>query len=50
MEAEENLRTDGHPVQAVPELVDSEAAAVILRDFLVTNQARLLVSPAEQTL
>ena len=50
VEAEENLRTDGHPADAVPELVDSEAAAVILRDFLVTNQARLLVSPAEQTL
>ena len=50
VEAEENLRRDGQPAQAVPALVDSEAAAVILRDFLVTNQARLLVSPAEQTL
>ena len=48
--AEENLRLDGHTAEEVPALVDSEAAAVILRDFLVSDQERLKVSPPEQTL
>lgn len=51
--AEENLRADGHNRKQVSALVDSEAAAVILRDFLVSDQQgqeRLLVSPSEQTL
>jgi putative Holliday junction resolvase len=51
--AEENLRAEGHSRKRVSELVDSEAAAVILRDFLVSDQQgqeRLLVSPLEQTL
>jgi putative Holliday junction resolvase len=48
--AEENLRADGHKAEQVSALVDSEAAAVILRDFLVSNQEKLLVSPPEQTL
>jgi len=48
--AEENLRIDGHKAAEVPVLVDSEAAAVILRDFLVSDQERVLVSPPEQTL
>jgi len=50
VEAEENLRSDGHRADRVSALVDSEAAAVILRDFLVSDQERTLVSPAEQTL
>ena len=50
VEAEQNLRLDGHAAQKVRELVDSEAAAVILRDFFVSNQDRVPVSPAEQTL
>ena len=49
VEAEENLRAAGHKADRVPALVDSEAAAVILRDFLVSDQKRVLVSPPEQT-
>ncbi len=48
--AEENLRIEGHKTEEVSALVDSEAAALILRDFLVSDQERLPVSPAEQTL
>ena len=48
--AEENLRIDGHKTDEVPALLDSEAAAVILRDFLVSDQERVLVSLPEQTL
>jgi putative Holliday junction resolvase len=48
--AEENLRADGQKEEQVSALVDSEAAAVILRDFLVSDQKRILVSPPEQTL
>jgi putative Holliday junction resolvase len=48
--AEENLRADGHRAEQVSRLVDSEAAAVILRDFLVSDQERLLVSPPKETL
>ncbi len=43
-EAEENLRATGHRGAEVSDLVDSEAAAVILRDFLSTGQNRILVS------
>jgi putative Holliday junction resolvase len=50
VEAEENLRADGHKADRISALLDSEAAAVILRDFLVSDQERSLVSPAEQTL
>jgi putative Holliday junction resolvase len=50
VEAEENLRADGHKAKGVSALVDSEAAAVILRDFLVGDQKRILVSAPEQTL
>ncbi len=42
--AESNLRGQGHKSEQVSELVDSEAAAVILSDFLDTNQARILVT------
>jgi putative Holliday junction resolvase len=45
VEAEENLRSAGHKADRVVALVDSEAAAVILRDFLVSDQERTLVSP-----
>ena len=48
--AEENLRADGHKTARVSALVDSEAAAIILRDFLVSDQERVVVSPPEQTL
>jgi putative Holliday junction resolvase len=41
--AEQNLRTEGHKGDQVPALVDSEAAAVILGDFLSGDQDRILV-------
>jgi putative Holliday junction resolvase len=50
VEAEEKLRAEGHRRKIVSALVDSEAAAVILRDFLAGGQERILVSPTEQTL
>jgi putative Holliday junction resolvase len=43
MEAEQNLRAEGHKGADVAARVDSEAAAVILRDFLDSNQERFLV-------
>jgi len=49
-EAEQNLREKGHKRDKIAGLVDSEAAAVILRDFLEGSQERILVQPLEQTL
>jgi len=43
MEAEQNLRLEGHGEVQVSALVDSEAAAVILRDFLGDDQERIVV-------
>ena len=48
-EAEQNLRLEGHGRDKINRLVDSEAAAVILRDFLEGSQERILVTPSEQT-
>jgi putative Holliday junction resolvase len=48
-EAEQNLRQDGHPQDQIARLVDSEAAALILRDFLEGSQERILVTPSGQT-
>ena len=42
--AEQNLLTEGHKGDQLSALVDSEAAAVILRDFLSSGQDRILVS------
>lgn len=42
-EAIENLRAEGKRPDEIPALVDGEAAAMILRDFLRTDQDRLLV-------
>ena len=50
VEAEQILRAEGHRREEISALVDSEAAAVILRDFLVGSQERILVPPSEQTL
>ena len=50
VEAETNLRAEGHSSDQISSLVDSDAAAIILRDFLVSDQERVLVKPAEQTL
>ena len=44
-EAESNLRDAGRRAADIAKHVDSEAAALILRDFLATDQERLLVSP-----
>lgn len=49
VEAEQNLRQDGHRANEISDLVDSEAAAVILRDFLVSEQERIPVLPPQQT-
>jgi putative pre-16S rRNA nuclease len=43
VEAEENLRAEGHKRREVLARVDSEAAAVILRDFLVSQQEKAMV-------
>ena len=43
--AEENLRDAGVSVSELGNRVDSEAAALILRDFLASDQERVLVSP-----
>jgi len=50
VDAEEKLRAEGHKAERLSALVDSEAAAVILRDFLVRDQERALVSPPGRTL
>jgi putative Holliday junction resolvase len=44
-EAEANLRAAGVRPEDIGKLVDSEAAALILRDFLASDQQRMLVSP-----
>lgn len=43
IEAEQNLRAEGYKQDRVSALVDSEAAAVILRDFLMEDQERIVV-------
>ena len=45
VEAEENLRDAGVPPEQQRNRVDSEAAALILRDFLASDQERVLVPP-----
>lgn len=44
-EATENLKTEGHKPGEIPALIDGEAAAIILRDFIQTDQDRVLVTP-----
>lgn len=43
VEAEQNLRLEGRKRDEISAHVDSEAAAVILRDFLAGDQERILV-------
>jgi putative Holliday junction resolvase len=43
-EAMENLKAEGFKPEDIPALIDGEAAAMILRDFLDTNQDRILIS------
>jgi len=47
-EATENLKAEGHKPEAIPALIDGEAAAMILRDFIQTDQERILVSPSQR--
>jgi putative Holliday junction resolvase len=45
--ARENLRVEGRDTGDISALIDGEAAAVILRDFLDTKQQRVLVNPSD---
>lgn len=45
--ATENLKAEGLKAEDIPALVDGEAAATILRDFLVTDQVRMRVTHTE---
>lgn len=47
--AMENLIAEGVEPEEVPALIDGEAAAIILRDFLVTDQPRILVDPDQDS-
>ena len=47
-EATANLKTEGHKPDEIPALIDGEAAALILRDFIQTDQKRILISPIPQ--
>lgn len=42
-EAMENLKAEGKRREEIPALIDGESAALILRDFLRTDQERMLV-------
>ena len=44
-EAKGDLRASGVRLEEIASRVDSEAAALILRDFLASDQQRILVSP-----
>jgi len=44
-EATENLKAEGYKPDEIPDLIDGEAAAMILRDFIQVDQNRILVSP-----
>src|SRR5690348_3216935 len=48
VEAAENLKAEGVQPEDVPALIDGAAAALILRDFLVSNVKRIRVDPAAQ--
>jgi putative Holliday junction resolvase len=43
--ATENLKAEGRTADEIPALVDGEAAALILCDFLSTDQNRIRVEP-----
>jgi putative Holliday junction resolvase len=47
-EAMENLKAEGRQTVEFPALIDGEAAATILRDFLSGGQQRVLINPAEE--
>ncbi len=43
-EAKENLSAEGYKSGAIADLVDSESAAIILRDFIGDGQHRMLIA------
>jgi putative pre-16S rRNA nuclease len=47
LEAMANLKAEGLKPDEIPALIDGEAAATILRDFLDTEQERIRVNPDE---
>ena len=47
-EAMENLKAEGVTPEEIPALIDGEAAAMILRDFLDSNQDRNLVDTTQE--
>lgn len=47
-EAMENLKAEGHKPGEIPALIDGEAAAMILRDFIQTDQERVPVTPSSR--
>jgi len=48
VEAMGNLKAEGHKSGEIPALIDGEAAAMILRDFIQTDQDRIPVSPSSR--
>jgi putative Holliday junction resolvase len=48
-EAMENLKAEGKGPEEIPALIDGEAAAMILRDFLQMGQDRIRVTPSTET-
>ena len=47
-EAMANLKAEGHKPGEIPALIDGEAAAMILRDFIQTDQERIQVTPSSR--
>ena len=47
-EAMGNLKAEGHKSEDIPGLIDGEAAAMILRDFIQTDQERIQVTPSSR--
>jgi putative pre-16S rRNA nuclease len=45
LEAMDNLKAEGVKPEKIPALIDGEAAATILRDFLDDSQERIRVNP-----
>lgn len=47
-EAMGNLKTEGHSHEEIAALIDGEAAAMILRDFIQTDQERTPITPSSR--
>jgi len=45
--AMQNLKAEGVKPDDIPKLIDGEAAVMILRDFLESNQTRIRVNPSD---